>query len=49
MQYAIIDRFEGDMAVLEMPDGAMRDLPRAALPYGARARVNAEAQVIEFI
>ena len=24
-------------------------LPRAALPYGARARVNAEAQVIEFI
>ena len=26
-----------------------RALPRAALPYGARARVNAEAQVIEFI
>ena len=37
MQYAIIDRFEGDMAVLEMPDGAMRTLPRAALPQGARA------------
>ena len=37
MPYAIIDRFEGDMAVLEMPDGAMRTLPRASLPQGARA------------
>ena len=36
------------MEFLNTPDQVLV-LPRAALPYGARARVNAEAQVIEFI
>ena len=36
MNTYIIDRFEGDTAVLEREDGAMRDLPAACLPAGAK-------------
>ena len=31
----IIDRFEGDFAVVELPDGSFADLPRALVPAGA--------------
>ena len=33
---AVIDRFEGDWAVLELEDGVLRQLPRDRLPAGAR-------------
>lgn len=36
MKTYIIDRIEGDIAVLEGEGGAMRDLPAAKLPAGAR-------------
>ncbi len=32
----IVDRFEGDLAVVEVDGGAMLDLPRWLLPRGAR-------------
>lgn len=32
----IIDRFEGDKAVIEYSDGKHFELPRAALPEGAK-------------
>lgn len=35
MRY-VIDRFEGDRAVVELEDGSMVSLPGAALPAGAR-------------
>lgn len=31
-----IDRFEGDFAVVELPDGKFADVPRVALPKEAR-------------
>lgn len=31
----IIDRFEGDIAVCEAPDGTHTDIPREKLPAGA--------------
>lgn len=36
MNVYIIDRFEGEMAVLEGDGGVMRDLPVEALPAGAK-------------
>ena len=36
METFIIDRFEGDMAVLEGDGGVMRDIPRRELPPEAR-------------
>lgn len=36
MEYLCIDRFEGDCAVCEREDGTMKELPRTALPKGAR-------------
>lgn len=36
MEAFIIDRFEGNMAVLEDAGGAMRDIPRGNLPPDAR-------------
>ena len=36
---AVIDRFEGDVAVLELDDGkSFADVDRSMLPEGARAR-----------
>ena len=32
----IIDRFEGDFAVIELPDGKMIDCPNAVLPDDAK-------------
>mgnify|MGYP002512485664 CR=1 FL=1 len=32
----IIDRFEGDFAVIELPDGKMIDCPKALLPDDAK-------------
>ncbi len=32
----IIDRFEGDFARVELPDGAMIDMPKALVPTGAK-------------
>lgn len=32
----IIDRFEGDFAVVELPDGQMVDCPKALLPDKAK-------------
>ena len=32
----IIDRFEGDYAVVELPDGTMVDMPISLIPEGAR-------------
>lgn len=32
----IIDRFEGDFAVIELPDGKMIDCPKAVLPDDAK-------------
>ena len=32
----IIDRFEGDFAVVELPSGQMIDCPRAMLPDSAK-------------
>ena len=32
----IIDRFEGDFAVIELPDGRMIDCPKALLPDNAK-------------
>ena len=31
----IIDRFEGDFAVVELPCGTMIDMPKALVPEGA--------------
>ena len=31
-----IDRFEGDYAVVELPDGNMSDMPKALLPPEAK-------------
>ncbi|TFE31777.1 DUF3006 domain-containing protein [Cohnella luojiensis] len=31
MEHGVVDRFEGDMAVIEI-EGATRDFPRASLP-----------------
>lgn len=36
MKTFVIDRFEGDLAVLEEESGAMRDIPRARLPQDVR-------------
>lgn len=36
MSVYIIDRFEGEMAVLEGDGGVMRDMPIRALPAGAK-------------
>ena len=33
--YVTIDRFEGNFAVVELPDGSFADLPRALVPAGA--------------
>jgi hypothetical protein len=49
MERGIIDRFEGDLAVIEI-DGMTRDLPRADLPHDARVGdvllfVNGEIQL----
>ena len=36
---AVIDRFEGDVAVLELDDGeSFADVDRSTLPEGARGR-----------
>ncbi len=32
-----VDRFEGEFAVLEQPDGTICDIPRAQLPEGTKA------------
>ena len=32
----IIDRFEGDYAVVELPDMTMVDMPRSLIPEGAK-------------
>ena len=32
----IIDRFEGDFAVIELPDGQMIDCPKVLLPDNAK-------------
>jgi len=32
----IIDRFEGDFAVIELPDGRMVDCPKVMLPQNAK-------------
>ncbi|MFI3169725.1 MAG: DUF3006 domain-containing protein [Faecalibacterium sp.] len=32
-----VDRFEGEIAVLEQPDGTICDIPRAQLPEGTKA------------
>ena len=32
----IVDRFEGDFAVVELPDGQMMDCPKALLPVNAK-------------
>jgi hydrogenase maturation factor len=49
MERGIIDRFEGDIAVIEI-DGVTRDLPRADLPHDVRVGdvllfVNGEIQL----
>lgn len=36
MNMYIVDRFEGDMAVLEGDGGVMRDIPIRALPAGVK-------------
>ena len=33
----IIDRFEGDFAVVELPDGKFCNMPRCLVPEGASA------------
>ena len=33
--YIVIDRFEGNFAVVELPDGGLADLPRALVPADA--------------
>ena len=33
--YVTIDRFEGNFAVVELPDGRFANLPRALVPAGA--------------
>ena len=33
--YAVIDRFEGKFAVVELPDGGFANLPRALVPADA--------------
>ena len=40
----IIDRFEGDFAVIELPNGQMIDCPKAILPNDAK-----EGSVLEII
>lgn len=32
----IIDRFEGEFAVVELPDGKITQIPRIAVPFEAR-------------
>ncbi|MGM9957309.1 MAG: DUF3006 domain-containing protein [Peribacillus sp.] len=36
MKQGIIDRFEGKIAVVEIDGGDMKDLPKSALPEGAK-------------
>ncbi|MGI5979674.1 MAG: DUF3006 domain-containing protein [Oscillospiraceae bacterium] len=33
--YVVIDRFEGDFAVVELPDGSFAKLPRTLVPTDA--------------
>ena len=41
----IIDRFEGDFAVVELPNGKMIDCPKALLPDDAKeVKVNSRLQ-----
>ena len=43
----IIDRFEGDFAVIELPDGKMIDCPKALLPDDAKEGSNLNITVDE--
>lgn len=36
MVKGIIDRFEGKIAVVEIDDGDMKDIPKSSLPKGAK-------------
>ncbi|MFJ7677835.1 DUF3006 domain-containing protein [Peribacillus sp. NPDC097198] len=36
MKQGIIDRFEGEIAVVEIDGGDMKDFPKSSLPKGAK-------------